>query len=270
MMLMHDRLLLPLKVCGFHEVCLFMAQVRQTFSVSVESWGASLQGNVRAQNQDSFLNWASHMLWAVADGVGSSEYGGAASRAIAKFLMQTPVPTSLDAHIDNVTQALRHANALFRSQTKSTGAPAASTAVALLIHEGSAACLWAGDSRCYIFRSGVLYQCTKDHTLRQKKIDRGELTAPEARRMINGNIITNAIGVHDELRLDEVRFSLRAGDRFLLCSDGLFTLIAPEALSACLTKPTAKEAVEGIVKDLEDMHQPDNITFVAIFLSELT
>lgn len=247
-----------------------MAQERQTFTVSVESWGLSRQGNVRTENQDSFLNWANHMLWAVADGVGSSEYGGAASRAIAKFLMKTPAPTSLDTHIHNVSESLRHANSLFRSQVKATGAVTASTAVTLLIHGGSAACLWAGDSRCYLFRDGVLYQCTKDHTLRQDKIDKGELTAPEARRMVRGNIITNAIGAHEELNLGEVRFSLRAGDRFLLCSDGLFSLLAPEALSVHLAKNSAKQAVEGITDALDDMHQPDNITFVAIFLSELT
>ena len=255
---------------GSREVKAFMAREKQVFTVNVESWGVSRQGNVSAENQDSCLNWADHLLWAVADGVGSSEYGGAASRAIAKFLLRTPTPTSLDSHNSNVSLGLRHANDLFFSQAKATGALTASTAVALLIHGGSAACLWAGDSRCYLLRDGVLYQCTKDHTLRQEKIDNGELSAPEARREIRSNIITNAIGVREELRLDEVRFPLRSGDRFLLCSDGLFSLIAPEALSAHLTKGSAKEAVEGLTDALDDMHQPDNITFVAVFLSELT
>lgn len=247
-----------------------MAPEKRTFSVNVESWGVSRQGNVRDENQDAFLNWADHMIWAVADGVGSSEFGGVASRAIAKFLMQIPAAKSLDEHIDNVTSGLNHANDIFRSQAKATGSMTATTVVSLLIHGGSAACLWAGDSRCYMLRDGVLYQCTKDHTLRQEKIDNGELTAPEARRMIRGNIITNAIGVRDELRLEDVRFSLRAGDRFLLCSDGLFSIMAPEAITAHLSKNFAKEAVEAIVASLDDMHQPDNITFVAIFLSELS
>ncbi len=246
-----------------------MVQEKQTFSVTVESWGTSSQGDVRTENQDSFLNWADRMLWAVADGVGSSEYGGEASTAIAKFLTRVPPPSSLDDHVNNVVDGLKHANDVFRDQAKATGAVTASTAVALLIYGGSAACLWAGDSRCYLFRDGVLYQCTKDHTLRQHKIDTGELTAPEANRMIRSNIITNAIGVHDELRLDEVRFSLRAGDRFLLCSDGLFTLLAPDALSSYLTRASARGAIEGIMEALDDMHQPDNITFVAVFLSEL-
>lgn len=247
-----------------------MTQIKQAFTVSVESWGISRQGSVRGENQDSFLNWADHTLWAVADGVGSSQKGGEASRSIARFLLQVPQAVSLDAHIDNVSQALRNANALFCRQARDGQGTAASTAVVLLMHGGAAACLWAGDSRCYLFRDGVLYQCTRDHTLRQEKIDKGELTAPEAARMIQSNIITNAIGAQDSLRLDDVRFSLRAGDRFLLCSDGLFSLIAPEALSAHLTRGSAKEAAEGIAERLDEMHQPDNITFVVVFLSSLT
>jgi serine/threonine-protein phosphatase Stp1 len=243
---------------------------KRTFSVHVDSWGASWEGNVRTENQDTFLNWADHTLWAVADGVGSSRHGGAASRMIAEFLMKTPAPLSLDTHISNVTQKLRLANDRLREQARATGATFASTAVVLLMHDASAACLWAGDSRCYLFRNGILYQCTKDHTLRQEKIDTGELTAPEARRMVRGNIITNAVGVQNDLRLEEVRFSLRAGDKFLLCSDGLFTIVPPATLSACLTRATAREAVETLAESLDGMHQPDNITFVTIFLSELT
>ncbi len=241
---------------------------KQQFTIHVESWGVSRQGDVRPDNQDSFLNWADHMLWAVADGVASSADGGEASRAIAKFLMRIPMPASLEEHVSNVKEGLRNANDLFRKDAKANGLGGASTVVVLLIHGGDAACLWAGDSRCYLFREGVLYQCTRDHTLRQEKIDKGELTVSEAERMIRGNLITNAIGVYDTLRLEEVRFSLRAGDKFLLCSDGL-SLLAPEALSAYLTQQSAKEAVEGLTQTLSGMHQPDNVTFVAVFLSEL-
>jgi serine/threonine protein phosphatase PrpC len=244
-----------------------MEHARQPLSVTVESWGWSQAGNSRAENQDSFLSWAERMIWAVADGVGGSDHGGAASKCIARLLLRVPRPESLDAHVENTVRGLREANGRFRHQVKTTGATAASTVVVLLIHEDKGACLWAGDSRCYLFRDGVLYQCTKDQTLRQKKIDKGELTAPEARRMVRGNIITNAVGVRDDLSLEEVRFSLRAGDRFLLCSDGLSNILSPEMLSAFLNKTTVKNAVDGIKKAVNGMAQPDNITFVAVFIS---
>jgi serine/threonine protein phosphatase Stp1 len=236
-------------------------------TVTVESCGWSQTGTHRADNQDSFLNFATNRLWAVADGVGGSDYGGAASRFIAHALMQVPKPATLDEHIRNARSKLREANSTFRNHARTMGGTAASTVVTLLLHGDRGACVWAGDSRCYLFRDGVLYQCTKDHTLRQEKIDSGELSAPEARRMVRGNIITNAVGIHDEPRLEEARFPLRPGDRFLLCSDGLLKCIAPEALSAFLEKSTARESVAELRITLDDMPQPDNITFVVIFLS---
>ena len=202
-----------------------MADNARGFPVTLESWGWSQKGDLRPENQDSFLSWNERLLWAVADGVGSSAHGGA-------------------------TQA-------------------ASTVVALLMHGGEAACLWAGDSRCYLLRDGVLYQCTREHTLRQEKIDNGELTAPEARRMVRGNIITNAVGARDALRLDEVRFSLRGGDKFLLCSDGLSNLLGPDALAARLARTSAREAAEDMARAVDGVPQPDNITLVAVFISSL-
>ena len=246
-----------------------MDQKIPTLSVAVESCGLSQLGHGRSENQDSFLNWDERRLWVVADGVGGSDHGGAASKSIVRHLVQTPLPESLDGHVASAVNGLRAANRLCRNQMSTAGTTAASTVVALLIHENTGACLWAGDSRCYLFRDGVLYQCTKDHTLRQEKIDRGELSAPEARRMVRGNIITNAVGVHDDLRLEEVRFSLRSGDRFLLCSDGFSNIFAPEALSAFLNQTTVTEAVENITAAMNDMAQPDNITFVAVFVSQL-
>lgn len=242
---------------------------RRKFPITLESWGWSQQGDTREENQDSFLNWADHLLWAVADGVGGGSHGGAASRFIIRGLMQVEAPRSLDEHISTVASQLAMANDLFHHQRLASGDMSASTVVTLLIHDGMAACLWAGDSRCYLFRNGILYQCTRDHTLRQEKIDKGELTRNEAFRMIKGNIITNAVGANHSLRLDEERFPIRAGDRFLLCTDGLTNLLSPEALTTYLGRPSAREAVAGITEALEDMHQPDNITFVTVFLSHL-
>lgn len=241
----------------------------RTFSVSLESWGFSQTGNVRNENQDSYLNWAERKVWAVADGVGSNEASGAASKMMMKLLMRVKEPDSISAHIAAVNNKLEDANDVLIHQKASTGKMAASTIVVLLIHEGMAACLWAGDSRCYILRGNVLYQCTRDHSLRQEKIDKGELTRFEAQRMVKGNIITNAVGVKQNLQLGEEIFPIRAGDRYLLCTDGLTNLLSPDALITYLSRPNAKEAVDGIAETLKDMHQPDNITFVTIFVSEL-
>lgn len=242
---------------------------RRIYSVFMESWGYSQTGNVRDENQDSYLNWAERQVWAVADGVGTHRASGAASKMIMKNLMRVPEPESLSSHIANVNRQLEDANKLLMSQKTATGEMAASTIVVLMAHGGMAACLWAGDSRCYILRGGILYQCTKDHSRRQEKIDNGELTRFEAYRMVKSNIITNAVGVKQTLQLGEEVFPLRAGDRYLLCTDGLTNLLSPDALITYLSRPTAKETVDGIAETLEDMRQPDNITFVTVFVSEL-
>ena len=244
-----------------------MAGSARGFPVTLESWGWSQKGDIRPENQDSFLSWNERLLWAVADGVGSSAHGGEAGRLVTRMLLTTPHAASLDEHVNNVGGILRQGNDILRAHGGAT--QAASTVVALLMHGGETACLWAGDSRCYLLRDGVLYQCTREHTLRQEKIDNGELTAPEARRMVRGNIITNAVGARDALRLDEVRFSLRGGDKFLLCSDGLSNLLGPDALAARLARTSAREAAEDMARAVDGVPQPDNITLVAVFVSSL-
>lgn len=234
--------------------------------VMLDSWGDSRKGTTREDNQDSFLNWPEYMIWAVADGLGGSDHGGAASQLVTRYLLEIEQPVSFDAHIKNAKRLIYEANSILLQQSK-MGGSAATTIVCLLIHEGEAACLWSGDSRCYLLRGGMLYQCTKDHTLRQQKIDTGELTPPEAERMINSNIVTNAIGVKEKGFLEEVRFTLHAGDRFLLCSDGLSNLLGPDVLSGTMASSTAKRCVEKIMDQVAGQEQPDNITLVVVSLS---
>lgn len=231
--------------------------------VSVQSWGLSRQGRGRAENQDAFLNWPERLLWSVADGVGGGD-GGKASRLLVRNLMLAPMATSLDAHINNVRRLLQRSNdELYRR----AHGDAASTVVVLLIHGGRAACLWSGDSRCYLLRGNVLYQSTRDHTLRQGKIERKELTAHEALRMVSGNLVTSAVGCEDVLRLETVYFSLRRGDRFLLCSDGLSDSMSPEVLSAHLAGPCARNAALGMAEALHGNGHRDDATVLTVFLS---
>lgn len=235
-----------------------------TPAVRLNSWGWSQQGKHRTRNGDAFLNWPERGCWAVADGVGSSDYGDRASRLLIEKLMSLPQAVSLEEHIRNTRSVLEESSAILASRRLWPGS-AASTVVVLLRHERQAACLWSGDSRCYLLRNGILYQCTRDHTLRQEKIDRGELTRPEACRMVKGNIITNAIGASGA-RIDEVRFTLKAGDRLLLCSDGLTGTLGPATLNSLLRKGNARVCAERIRETLAKHPQPDDTTLIAVVL----
>ena len=234
--------------------------------VTLASWGWTQCGDRPGENQDAFLNWPEKKFWGVADGLGGTELGAAASRLLMRSFMGLKDYESLGDFIRKIRAVLVDDNDILCAQNK-VGASAASTIVTLLMHESEAACLWAGDSRCYLFRNDVLYQCTHDHTLRQQKIDSGELTVPEAYRMVRGNIITSAVGVKEDMRLDEVRFPLRAGDRFLLCSDGLSNLLSADSLTRHMSRQTPKACCESMVEAIKDVPQPDNITFVVVFLS---
>ncbi len=234
-------------------------------TVMLNSWGWSQRGEHKEENEDAFLNWPERYCWAVADGVGSSDYAARASQFLIKKLMSLPEATSLENHVQNARACLEEANALLSSRAMWPGT-ASSTIVLLLIHEEQASCLWAGDSRCYLLRDNVLYQCTNDHTLRQEKIDSGELTRPEAYRMVKGNIITNAIGTNST-KLDEVRFILHPGDRILLCSDGLSNILNDIKLTSLLYEGNAHTCAERIREAIMKYPHPDDTSFVTIFLS---
>lgn len=232
--------------------------------VTVESWGLTRKGGARDRNQDAFLNWPERLVWCVADGVGGGSRGDAASRHLVRNLMQIPAPASLDAHIGNVRGLLDRSNHELR---RGCQGEAASTVAVLLIHGGRAACLWSGDSRCYLLRGDVLYQCTRDHTLRQLKVERRELTIHEAARMVPGNVVTRAVGAEGILRLETSSFSLRRGDRFLLCSDGLSQCMPPQVLSAHLAGTRAREAALGLAEAARMHAHRDDVTIVTVFLS---
>lgn len=235
-------------------------------TVTLTSWGISQQGDVYKENQDSFLNWPERKFWSVADGVGGTQHGAEASKYITRSFLSLKEPDSLDSFIVATRERISESNSTLYSRKLLDGS-AGSTVVTLLIHEGKAACLWAGDSRCYLLRNETLYQCTRDHTLRQHKIDRRELTIPEAYRMVKGNVITNAVGVQADLQLDEVRFALQAGDRFLLCSDGLSNLLSPSALKQYMLRESPQASCGALSDALKDRRLDDNVTFIVVFLS---
>lgn len=256
-------------VLNMEEVSGEQRQKKSLRQVMLESWGTSHKGTVREENQDAFLNWPEFKIWSVADGLGGSARGGEASKLVTELLMQIREPDSLENHVRQTRKKVEQANAFLIEQSllDESGSNGATTLVCLLMHEGMAACLWSGDSRCYLLRGGVLYQCTKDHTLRQHKIDTGELTVPEAQRMVKNNLITNAIGVSTRVQLEEIRLQLLPGDRFLLCSDGLTGLLDAESLAVHMGGFTAKDCVDNIMEAVSHMPQPDNITLVVVCLS---
>jgi serine/threonine protein phosphatase PrpC len=234
------------------------------------SAAATHVGSVRKHNEDACLDRLDIGLWVVADGMGGHEAGDVASRTIVDTLAAVPAPADAGSFLADVRAALAQANDRLLSEARRRGPDAVigSTVVALLAHASHFACLWAGDSRLYRFRGGVLERVTRDHSQVQEMVDAGALTEEEAERHPLANIITRAVGTHSDLTLDKVTDRLAANDLFLLCSDGLSKMASDSEIAAVLTAaPVAR--IPGMLIDLALSHGgKDNVTVVAVRVEE--
>ena len=137
--------------------------------------------------------------------------------------------------------------------------------VAILLSQGDLCYfLWAGDSRVYRLRDDVLEQITEDHSLVQELCNLGEITPEEAENHPSSNVITRAVGVHDKLNVDVLESPVKAGDRFLLCSDGLFKDVKFDEIKAGLASPTPQQALRNLVVQALARGGTDNVTGIVV------
>jgi len=221
-------------------------------------------GKVRRVNEDSCLDRADIGLWAVADGVGGAHAGDRASGLIVEALDKVERPTTAVGFLGQVRDSLRAVNQLLRLEGDLHGRTMASTIVALLFFGQHYACAWAGDSRLYLLRNGRLRQITRDHSEVQEMVDAGEITPEEARHHPRGNLITRAVGAHDELVLEMVQDQLRHDDMFLLCSDGLTKPIDEIEIRHLMEGRPPAEAARALIDAALAAGAPDNVTVVAV------
>ena len=217
------------------------------------SAAASDVGRVREVNQDSFIERTEVGIWAVADGLGGHSQGEVASRMVCDALADVVPNSSFDDVIDAARQRVSEVNEqLVRAATRAVNAVSSgSTVVALLARGTRCAVLWAGDSRAYRWREGRLEQLTRDHSLAE--LEGAVSTA-----------ITRAVGGEPTLLLDLYRDRVHAGDRFLLCSDGLTRMVPDSQIRAWMEHEDIRGAVEGLVKATLDAGAPDNVTALIV------
>ncbi len=224
-------------------------------------------GKVRARNEDAFLALPEQGLWVVADGMGGHQNGALASRLIVEQLAE-PSPGDLPQRLDALRKRLHALNRRLGQELTVTAAHPdpviGSTVVALLIDGDRAACVWAGDSRCYLWRGSRLYQLTRDHSLLQQLIDEQQLSPSEAARHPAAHALTRAIGASDELKLEILELDVLPGDAFLLCSDGLYQGLSADALSAALNLPSPQLTLNRLFQQALDGPARDNLSAVVI------
>ncbi len=219
-------------------------------------------GRVRHMNEDAFLDSEDQRLWVVADGMGGHSRGDYASSAVVRHLREFPHQHAALANLKDLEARLQAANeecrTAFRNKRPGT------TVAAMLAHGSHVFFLWAGDSRVYRLRDGQLEQLTLDHSVAQEKHARGELTREEARTHDTAHVLTRAVGIRENLKLELDYTQVEPGDRYLLCSDGLYNPVETQDIASLLGQGTPEDACEALVEAAIKNGGPDNITVIVV------
>lgn len=226
------------------------------------SVGRSHAGRQRNLNEDAFLNAPERGLWAVADGMGGLARGDYASGVVAESLLHFSGDSSLSKSIMNIEVKLREAHAICRNTFH--GERVGSTVAALFAYGSYGFFLWAGDSRIYRLRNAQLTQMTQDHTVAQDKCARGELRPSQVPFHPSAHVLTRAVGVHHTLHLDLQYAVIEPGDRYLLCSDGLYNELAFNDIERSMGGSSVDDAVKLLIDHALDRGGRDNITAIIL------
>src|SRR5215210_4611124 len=220
-------------------------------------------GLLREGNEDS--GYAGPRLLVLADGMGGHAAGEVASSVAVAMLASldddSPGPDILERLSSAVQDANNHLRDMVLGDPDLEGM---GTTLTALLRAGSRfGLVHIGDSRCYLLRGDQLQQITKDHTFVQTLVDDGRITAEEASHHPQRNVIVRALDGREDVELDLSIREAKAGDRYLLCSDGLSDVLSEETLRDTLAACESPErAAEQLVELALRGGGPDNITAI--------
>jgi protein phosphatase len=234
----------------------------------VDSAGVTQTGNVRRSNEDSYLMRAP--LFMVADGMGGAQAGEIASRMCAEAFAQAdligPPPT------DVLRSTIQAANSriLERSRSDPDAAGMGTTVTAAFMDDGGTiAFAHVGDSRAYLLRDGSLQRLSDDHSLVGELVRKGELSETDAERHPQRSVITRALGTDESVEVDTFEVRAQDGDVFLLCSDGLNTMVPEPAIADIMAGGGAAGAIaRDLVRAALAGGGEDNVTAIVFRIGE--
>ncbi len=219
-------------------------------------------GRKRRRNEDSFV--AEPPLFVVADGMGGAQAGEVASRLAAAAFREFHEADELDPE-QRLEAIIQEANRRIfdraRTDTQATGM--GTTVTASLVGEEHISLGHVGDSRAYRIRDGALEQLTEDHSLVADLVRSGRLSPEEADTHPQRSVITRALGTDPEVDVDTFTLDVETGDVFLLCSDGLTTMVEDERILAVVRDAKSLEhAARSLVKEANRRGGEDNVTVI--------
>jgi len=220
-------------------------------------------GRQRNANEDSFFTRAP--LFVVADGMGGAQAGEVASKAAAEsFAGELPAAAPERFLEETIEGANRTIHELARKDPSLAGMGTTTTAAIVDLEAETVAIGHVGDSRAYRFRDGRFEQLTRDHSLVEEMRRKGQITDAQAEDHPQRSIITRALGPEPEVQVDVQTVPAQDGDVFLICSDGLTTMLDDEAIGRILERATSLDAaVRALIDEANRAGGRDNITVVA-------
>ena len=233
----------------------------------VERAHLSDTGRQRSANEDSF--YAGSPVFAVADGMGGAQAGEVASRIAAEsFAPAVRGESSPEAYLRSIALAANTRIYDLAAEDESRSGMGTTFTAALL--EGEEVSLaHVGDSRAYLFRDGELRMLTADHSLVEELLRQGKLTKEQAEDHPQRSIITRALGPESEVEVDTMTYRAKPDDVFLLCSDGLTTMVKDEMIATILGRAASlDDAARQLIEQANLAGGRDNITVVLFRVGE--
>jgi PPM family protein phosphatase len=239
--------------------------------LELQPFGITHAGKVRQNNEDALLvgEGQDETLFVVADGIGGFEAGEVASSLAVAVLKDLQSDESFKTAIG---EANRRIVAAGRGDQKLSGMGTTVVAIRFGGTQGEpvAEVAHVGDSRAYLMRGGDMKPITEDHSLVAELVRSGDLTRDQAAEHPQKNLITRALGADEEVDVDTAVLSVEAGDRILLCSDGLSDMVSEAGISEILAQSPddPERAARGLLSAALDAGGNDNITVVVVDVME--
>lgn len=229
--------------------------------------GRTDTGRQRDHNEDAFELLPALGIAVLADGMGAHSAGEIASEiAVTTTLGILKQTAGLSAHDRLETAVLAaHGNILEKATSSSRYQGMGTTIVAVLLEDNQLTVAHVGDSRLYRLRKSEFKALTSDHSLLQEFIDKGLYSPEEAKEKVARNILTRALGLESALKVDIASHTVQAGDRYLLCSDGLYEMVSDADIADIMQGRLRGDALcEELVDHANARGGKDNITVVLI------
>ena len=259
----------PVNVPGRNEMPVENRAGADTATGSSEhlSWGARSDiGLVRTHNEDSFLVRAP--LFAVCDGMGGHAAGEVASKIAVDTIGANAPEGADDVMLGAAVEAANEA--VLEGAAAGQGKPGMGcTATCVLIDKNRMAVAHVGDSRVYLLHGGAVVRVTHDHSYVEELVDAGEITADEARTHPSRSIITRALGSDPDMYADHFTLDVAAGDRVIICSDGLSSMVSDKDIEElAVSSATPQAAANNLVSAALTAGGHDNVTVVVVDIVE--